>query len=70
MLAALQELEPQIAFMSGHLGSSTEERLRDLGAATVILKPFRLTEVAQVVRELTCRADGILSRCKTLLGSD
>lgn len=53
-LAALQEMTPQICccFMSGYLGSYTEENLRNLGAATVFAKPFRLAEVAHVLGEL------------------
>jgi len=53
-LAALQALNPQIrsCFMSGDLGSYTEERLRGLGAAAILQKPFRLAEVAQVLRQL------------------
>ncbi len=58
-LAALQELTPQIrcCFMSGYLGSYTEERLRDLGAATVFAKPFRVDEVAHVLGELANQTD-------------
>src|SRR5437016_1778549 len=43
-LAALQEVNPQIrcCFMTGDLGNYTEERLRSLGAAAVLRKPFRL----------------------------
>jgi len=53
-LAALQELNPQIrcCFMSGNLGGYTEERLRGLGAAAVLQKPFRLAEAAQLLRQL------------------
>jgi CheY-like chemotaxis protein len=53
-LAALQELNPQVrcCFMSGHLGDYTEGRLRELGAAIVLPKPFRLDEVTQVLGEL------------------
>ena len=53
-LAALQELNPEIrcCFMSGDLGSYTEERLRGLGAAAVLQKPFRLAEAAQALRQL------------------
>ncbi len=51
-LAALQELTPQIrcCFMSGYLGSYTEQGLRHLGADAVFMKPFRLSQVAQVLR--------------------
>ncbi len=53
-LAALQELNPQIrcCFMSGDLGGFTGGGLRHLGAAAVLQKPFLLTEVAQVLRQL------------------
>lgn len=53
-LAALQELTPQIrcCFMSGYLGSYTEAGLRNLGAAKVFAKPFRLAEVAHALGEL------------------
>jgi CheY-like chemotaxis protein len=54
-LAALQELTPQIrcCFMTGCLGSYTEQKLRHLGADEVFMKPFRLSEVAQVLRTMT-----------------
>jgi len=53
-LAALQQLTPQIrcCFMSGYFGSHSERKLRDLGAATVFAKPFRLDEVAHALGEL------------------
>jgi CheY-like chemotaxis protein len=53
-LAALRELNPQIrcCFMSGDLGGYTEERLRRLGAAAILQKPFRLDEVADVLGQL------------------
>lgn len=53
-LSALQELNPQVrcCFMSGDLGHNTAERLRSLGAAAVLKKPFRLPEVAQVLGQL------------------
>jgi hypothetical protein len=35
----------------------TEERLCDLGAATVLSKPFRLDEIAQVLWQLASKAD-------------
>jgi len=62
-LAALQELNPKIrcCFMTGDLGSYTEEGLRGLGAATVLTKPFRLAEVAQLLREVASNAEGRLS---------
>ena len=59
MLAALQEITPQVrcCFMSGYLGSYTEEKLRDLGAATVFSKPFRLAEVTHVLGSLARNGD-------------
>jgi CheY-like chemotaxis protein len=53
-LAAIQELNPQVrcCFMSGGLGSYTERGLRDLGAAALIGKPFRLAEVVRALWEL------------------
>jgi CheY-like chemotaxis protein len=53
-LASLQEVNPQVrcCFMSGNLGVYSEERLRTRGAAAVLRKPFRLTEVAQVLGHL------------------
>jgi CheY-like chemotaxis protein len=59
-LAALQELNPQVCccFMSGGLGSYTQEGLRDLGAAAVLPKPFRLPEVARVLLGLAGDANG------------
>ena len=62
-LAALQEVNPRVrcCFMSGDLGSYTERGLRDLGAATVLLKPFRFAEVAQVLWDLASEAELSLS---------
>ena len=53
-LAALHELNPQIpcCFMSGDPGSYDEEKLRELGATALFRKPFRLPEVAPVLRRL------------------
>ena len=53
-LAALYKVNPQIrcCFMSGDFGSHTEEKLRSLGAAAVLPKPFRLAEVAHQLWEL------------------
>ncbi len=57
-LAALQELNPRIrcCFMSGDLGGYTEEGLRNLGAATVVDKPFRLGEIAQALWDVASKA--------------
>jgi two-component system cell cycle sensor histidine kinase/response regulator CckA len=54
-LAALQELNPQIrcCFMSGHAAWYTEESLHKWSGVAVLRKPFRLAEVAQVLREMT-----------------
>ncbi len=58
-LAALRKITPQIrcCFMSGYLGNYSEAKLRDLGAATVFAKPFRLAEVAQVLENLARNGD-------------
>ena len=58
-LAALRELEPNVlcCFMSGQFGGYTEAGLRELGASRVIPKPFRLFEVAHVLRDLARTAD-------------
>ena len=58
ILAALQALNPQIGccFISGDLGEHSEESLRNLGATAVLAKPFRVAEIAQVVRELIAHA--------------
>jgi two-component system, OmpR family, response regulator len=53
-LTALRKLDAQICccFMSGDLGRYSSEELLDMGAAAVLPKPFRLTEVARVIYEL------------------
>jgi CheY-like chemotaxis protein len=58
-LAALQGIDPQVrcCFMSGDPGSYTEQGLCELGADAVLRKPFRLAEVARVLRETASRAD-------------
>ena len=52
-LAALQELNSSVCtcFMSEDTGHYTAEHLRELGAAAILPKPFRLGEVAQVLRQ-------------------
>jgi CheY-like chemotaxis protein len=62
-LAALREVNPQVrcCFMSGDLGRYTEQGLRDLGAAAVLQKPFRVAEIAQALWELAGGADLSLS---------
>ncbi len=58
-LTALQEINPRVrcCFMSGDLGAYTERWLRDLGAVTVIPKPFRLAEVTQILWETASEAE-------------
>lgn len=53
-LAALRKVTPRVrcCFMSGDLGSYSEEKLRGLGAASVFAKPFRLDEVTRALEEL------------------
>ena len=53
-LAALRGMNPRVrcCFMSGDLGGHTERSLWETGAAAVFWKPFRLAEVARVLREL------------------
>ena len=57
-LAALQEVEPRIpcCFMSGDVDSYADGQLRNLGAATVIWKPFDLAEVMQMLWDLAINA--------------
>jgi len=60
-LAALQAVNPQVrcCFMSGDLGSYTEERLKGLGAAAIHWKPFPLDEVARSLWQLAGNGDGV-----------
>jgi CheY-like chemotaxis protein len=53
-LAALQRLNPDVGccFMTGDSGPYTEEELLARGAVAVLHKPFHLTEVAQLLRQL------------------
>ena len=62
-LATLQELNPQIrcCFMSGDLGLYGEWKLQSMGAAVVFHKPFRLAEIAQVLRDLAGQSVGSLA---------
>jgi CheY-like chemotaxis protein len=57
-LAALQELNPRVrcCFMTGNLGDYTERWLLDLGAETVIPKPFRLAEVTEILLKTASKA--------------
>jgi DNA-binding response OmpR family regulator len=59
-LVALREQNPWVRclFMSGDLGRYTEWELENLGAAAVLQKPLRLTEVAQVLRGLARQDEG------------
>jgi two-component system, OmpR family, response regulator len=64
-LAALQKLSPHIrcCFMTGYLGTHTEQALRGLGADAVFMKPFLLSDVAQVLRTVAHPANlGRLTR--------
>ena len=47
--------------MSGDLGRYTEPGLRELGAAAMFQKPFRVAEVTQLLWELASEADLSLS---------
>jgi CheY-like chemotaxis protein len=55
-LAALRELTPQIrcCFMTGHAGPYAEHGLQRLAADAVFVKPFRLAEVVQTLRNMAC----------------
>lgn len=57
-LVALQELSPRIrcCFLSGDLGSYAEWMLWQLGAASVLRKPLRPAQIAQVLWELAGKA--------------
>src|SRR5262249_41642120 len=63
--ATPRELTPRICccFMSGDLVGYTERDLRELGAAAVLPKPFRLAEVAAMLWERASRGrrDPLLS---------
>jgi len=60
VLAALREQHPQVrcCFMSGDPGEHTEDGLRELGALTVVRKPFRVDDVAMLLTELVPPEDG------------
>jgi CheY-like chemotaxis protein len=57
-LVALRELNPHICccFMSGDLGRYTETDLHELGAAAVLWKPFRSSEVGPLLWGLASHA--------------
>ena len=58
-LAALQQFRPGLrcCFMTGDAGPYTEEELLRRGALRVVRKPFRLSEMRQLVKELADRLD-------------
>jgi CheY-like chemotaxis protein len=62
-LEALQRLDPAVVacFMSGNLGTHTEEELLDRGAARVFSKPFCTAEVADSLQELLSRGTPALA---------
>lgn len=53
-LAILQHFNPQVRcwFMTGDLGRYTEEDLMERGAERIIHKPFRVAEMAGILRKL------------------
>ena len=57
-LAAVEKLTPNIpcCFMSGHLGRYSVVGLCTQGARVVLTKPFRIPEVAQLLRDVV---DGV-----------
>lgn len=54
---ALVELDPavRIAFMSGNLGTYSEDDLLALGACALLSKPFDLVQLATTLHELAAR---------------
>jgi CheY-like chemotaxis protein len=58
-LAALREQDPAVlcCFMSGDLGSYTEDGLRQLGTGEVLRKPFTLAGAGRVLRDEIRRRD-------------
>jgi CheY-like chemotaxis protein len=69
-LVALQQITPTVTccFMSGYLGHYTEEGLRRFGARAVLKKPFKMREVAQVLRDAVEVAE--LSPFRTAAGHE
>jgi DNA-binding NtrC family response regulator len=65
-LAAIQDVNPEIrcCFMSGDFGTQTEVSLLSMGAAAVIMKPFRLPHVAEVLGQLAAKAPASLPNRK------
>ncbi len=64
-LMALQELVPDIrcCFITGYLDNYTSRGLRRLGAATVVRKPFHLSELADVLRRIVGGANANRAPC-------
>src|SRR5262249_17379989 len=58
-LEALQQLNPDVVacFMSGDSGAYTEEELLGRGPAWIFKKPFRSTEVADVLQRVASDAE-------------
>jgi CheY-like chemotaxis protein len=54
-LTALRALKPGLkaCFVSGHTGQYNDDELLALGAAAVISKPFRLSDLVRLVKDLT-----------------
>ena len=76
-LAAMQQVTPRVVccFMSGNPGSHTRRGLRDLGAAAVFAKPFRIPELIDALWEIAaagrCTVDDPLAAlfaCRRLGG--
>jgi CheY-like chemotaxis protein len=59
-LAALRALTPGLpcVFMTGHAGGYSTDDLRALGAAEVVVKPFQLDELVNLLRRLCAPAGG------------
>jgi CheY-like chemotaxis protein len=53
-LTALLRLNPQLrcCFMTGQAGSYSHDQLLQLGAAHLFQKPFQLTEMARILKQL------------------
>jgi CheY-like chemotaxis protein len=64
-LDALRKLNPDVVacFMSGNTGIYAAEGLIQRGAARVIAKPFRLDELAAMLRPLVQQAAAASGRC-------
>jgi len=63
--AVLKRFNPAVTccFMSGHLGSYSSAGLRQMGAATIFWKPFRLMEVAEVLKKLAHQSTQQRTEC-------